>query len=209
MPPGPPAGPPFPAAAGRRPAVVDLAGGLMMLMALFGLVGAITTLIVMNEFVDRFRGLAASTDATRSEIDNTATAIQVVSVIVAVVGIVFALVLIGLALGDLRGSNASRIATWVLCGVGVLCGCCGLFGAIAQNNAAFSSGDNRTSEDLGRALADASPGWWTALSGGLSVGQALGYIAVAALLALPAANVFFRRPAAPQWQPTPPPPPPM
>ncbi|HEY2950574.1 MAG TPA: hypothetical protein VGJ53_19610 [Micromonosporaceae bacterium] len=176
----------------------------MILMALLGLVGAITTLAMMNGFVDRFRELAAHTDATASEIDDTATAIQVVSVVVAVIGIVLALVLIGLALGDLRGSNGSRIATWVLTGFGVLFGCCGLFGAIAQNNAAFSSGDNRTAEDLGRALADASPGWWTALSVVLSVGQALGYVAVAALLALPAANAFFRKPAAPQWQPPPP-----
>jgi hypothetical protein len=187
--------------------VVTLAAGLMMLMALLGLIGAVATLAVMGRYVDRFRELAAGTDATRTEIDNTATAIEVVSVGVAVIGILVALLLVGLALGNLSGSNGSRIATWVVSGLGFLCGCCGLFGAIAQNNAAFSTGaDNSTAEDLGRALADAAPGWWTGMSGGLSVGQALGYIAVAVLLAVPAANAFYRKPAAPQWQPPPPPP---
>ncbi|HEX2356496.1 MAG TPA: hypothetical protein VHI50_08545 [Micromonosporaceae bacterium] len=179
----------------------------MMLMALLGLVAAIANLAMMNRLVDRFRERAAGTDATGSEIDTVVGFIRGISIGTAVIGIIVALALIGLALGNLRGSNASRIATWVLCGIGAVCGCCGLVGVLAQNNATFGgAGDDRTAEDLGRALADASPGWWTALSGTLSIGQALGYIAVAVLLALPAANAFFRRPAVPQWQPPPPPP---
>jgi hypothetical protein len=196
-----PTGPP------RRPAAVTVAAGLMMLMALLGLVAAIANLAMMNRLVDRFRERAAGTDATGSEIDTVVGFIRGISIGTAVIGIIVALALIGLALGNLRGSNASRIATWVLCGIGTVCGCCGLVGVLAQNNATFGgAGDDRTAEDLGRALADASPGWWTALSGTLSIGQSLGYIAVAVLLALPAANAFFRRPAVPQWQPPPPPP---
>jgi hypothetical protein len=200
----------MPASRGRRPAAVTIAAGLMLLMALLGVVGAVASLAMMNRLVDRFRERAARTDATANEIDTIAGIIRGFSIISAIVGTLIALVLVGLAVGNLRGSNASRIATWVLCGIGILCGCCGLFGVLAQNNFTFSgTSDDRTAEELGRALADASPGWWTALSGALSVGQALGYIAVAVLLALPAANAFFRKPAAPQWQPaTPPTPPP-
>jgi F0F1-type ATP synthase membrane subunit c/vacuolar-type H+-ATPase subunit K len=194
---------------GRRPAAVTITAGLMALMALLGVVGAIASLAIMNRLVDRFRERAARTDASANEIDTIVGIIRAFSIISAIIGILIALVLIGLALGNLRGSNASRIATWALCGIGIVCGCCGLFGVLAQNNAAFSGmSDDRTAEDLGRALADASPGWWTVLSGALSVGQALGYIAVAVLLALPAASAFFRKPAAPPWQPTTPPTPP-
>jgi hypothetical protein len=187
---------------------VTIAAGLMMLMALLGLIGVIANLAMMNRLVDRFRERATGTDASSSDIDTVVGFIRGISIGTAVIGIIFALVLAGLALGNLRGSNGTRIATWVICGLGILCGCCGLFGVLGQNNASFTgAGDDRTAEDIGRALADASPGWWTALSGSLSVGQALGYIAVAVLLALPAANAFFRRPTAPLWQPAPPPPP--
>ncbi|MFC7481731.1 hypothetical protein ACFQX7_19130 [Luedemannella flava] len=63
--------------------------------------------------------------------------------------------------------------------------------------------------ELARALEESTPDWLVATSG-LGCLQILGYIVVAVLLALPAANRYFRKPPMP-WQPpvgSPPPPPP-
>lgn len=191
----------------RRPASVTLAALLMFLIALLALIAAIASLASMNQVVDRFRERAADTDAAQSDINNLVNVIRGASIGTAVLMLLFAVLLLVLALGNLRGSNVSRVFTWIICGLGVLCGCCGLVSVFGQSNVtSFSSGDvnQETAEQLGRALQDSYPGWWLGLSGTLSGLQALGYIAIAVLLALPAANAFFRKPAQPQWQPPPP-----
>ena len=118
--------------------------------------------------------------------------------------ILLAVVLAGLAFGLLRGSNGARIATWVISGVAILCDCCSsivFLGAGGIN--ITSNGNSDMSSQLAQARLDAFPAWFLATGGGISLLQLLGYIAVAVLLALPAANAFSRK-AAPGWsQPTP------
>jgi hypothetical protein len=199
---------PQPVPPARRPATVTLAAILMFLIALLGVVSAITSLSAVNQIVDRFRELAARTDASLTDIDNLAGAIRGVSVATAVFALLFAIVLVALAFGILRGNNVARVLTWIICGLGVLCGCCSLGSVIWQNSmTSFRSGDvdDQTAEQLAQALQDSYPGWLTGTSGTLSALQLLGYIAIAILLALPAASAFFRRPAQPQpqWQPPP------
>ncbi|HET6213809.1 MAG TPA: hypothetical protein VFE14_13175 [Micromonosporaceae bacterium] len=195
-----------------RPASVGLAAVIMMMIAALGVISAIVTLATISRTTDRFQQLARErTDASSTEIDSVVTAIRVISVTTAIFLVLLALVLIALAIGDLRGSNIARILTWVICGLGLLCGCCGIFSALGSTRTtSLGTGDTdaETARELGHALSDAYPGWWMATSGGLSGLQLLGYIAVAVLLALPAANAFFRKPAPPvpqqpQWQPPP------
>jgi hypothetical protein len=192
----PPTSPPRPA---RRPGAVTAASAIMIVIASLGLVIVIANLASLNRTEERFRELAGRTNATPGEIDSVASLITVGVVLASVLSLLFAALLLGLALGNLRGSNAARIATWVVSGLGLLCGCCGLVGVIGQGSLAGGTAA-RTADELGRALVDAYPSWWLALNGGLSAAQALGYIAVAVLLALPAANAYFGRPA-PQRQP--------
>lgn len=198
---GPPPGP-QPA----RPVCVTLAALIMFAIAALALISAVTSLAALSSLVDGFRERAAATDAAPTDIDNIATAIRVLSIVIAILMLTVAVLLIVLALGNLRASNASRIFTWLVCVLGFLCGCCGIFGAFGQTRATTlgtPDTDAATAEQLGRALSDSYPGWWLAVNGALSGLQMLGYIAVAVLLALPAANEYFRRPASPQWHPPP------
>lgn len=207
QPPYPPQPAPTPESAPRRrPGVVTVAVALMMINAALGLIGAITILATVGELVDRFRSRAVLTGAGRTDIDNVATGMQAIMIGTALVMVLGSVLLFGLAIGVLRGSNVARILTWVVSGLGVLCGCCGILATIGQTSVTtFGTADTRgqTADELGRALQDAYPAWWWVFNAGLSALQMLGYIAVAVLLALPAANEYFRgRPA--QWQPPPP-----
>ena len=104
----------------------------------------------------------------------------------------------------MKGSNPARIITWVLCGIGALCACCGglILVALGSLNRIDVSGNDEAEKqiDLAKAMADAVPGWQKGLGGTVAVLQLLGYLAVAILLALPAANAFFRK-VTPAWQP--------
>lgn len=184
----------------RRPAVVTAAAGLMLLMAVLGVAGALVSLIAVNGVVADFRSNAHG--AAPDQVDGLATFLRTYSVLAGVLGIVGALLLATLAVGNLRGLTGARIATWVLCGLGLAVGCCGVVGVLLSGAVQLDSATN-TDTTVAAALRDAYPAWWLGVNVTVSAGQALGYIAVAALLALPAAGAYFRRtpPAPPTWQP--------
>lgn len=208
--PGEPA--PDPMTPAPRPAVVTLAAAVMVVMGIVGLVNALAGLATMQGIVERFRIAAQRTDASPSDIDAISAFGWMTVIVAAVVGVVLAVLLTVLAVGNLRGSNGARIATWIVCGLGLICGCCGLVVAIGQSAVPVSTAaGDRVTQDLLRALTEEYPPWWVWLNAGLSAAQALGYLVVALLLALPAANAFFRRTPAQRQQPIPPTPelPPM
>ncbi len=184
---------PGPVAAARRPVPVALAAALLALMALVGLVYAVVMLAVTPGVVSRFRAAAAGADAPG--VDGYVTAVWAGAGIATVLGVIAFALYVALALGLRRGSAAARIATWVVCALGLLAGC-GSAVAVAVQRA--GSGD---SDDLLAALGSAYPGGWINLNLGLSVAQMLGYVLVAVLLAV-APRAYFRRggeaaPAAP------------
>ena len=113
----------------RRPTVVGLAAAVLILMAAGGLVHAIIGLAALTGTVDRFRAAAGQTGSDQSEIDAVISLLRVGAGVNTAVAVGAAVVLVGLALGNLRGGNRVRIATWVVCGLGLLCGCCTLGGA--------------------------------------------------------------------------------
>lgn len=187
-----------------RPATVTAAAAIMIFMGAAGLVNAVVGLAAIGGVVDRFRDAAQATGASESDIDGLAAVAWGTVIAGAVLSVLFAALLIVLGVGILRGSGGARIATWVVSGLGLLCGCCGFLAVISQSALSWNvSTDNRT-EDLTQALTDAYPGWWIGLNGVVSVGQALGYLVVALLLALPASHPYFRRGATPA-APVPPP----
>ncbi|PWU60013.1 hypothetical protein DLE60_13405 [Micromonospora globispora] len=192
----------------RRPAAVVAAAAVLVLMAVGAGLYAVTGLLVMAGTTDRFRSAAATTGAGTGEIDGVVALLRAATVLSAVVGVLVGLVLVGLALGLLAGRSGARVTTWVVCGLGLLCGCGALAVLVGQRAAPLRLGaDQRVTADLLAQLGDAYPGWWIPLNAALSVAQVLGYLVVAALLTLPAANAFFhRRPAGPRPPagPTPP-----
>ncbi|WP_213454775.1 hypothetical protein [Rhizomonospora bruguierae] len=193
---------PEPALARRRPASVTAAAVLMLAMALLGVVGAVVMLVTVGGIVDDFRAAAAG--AARDQVNGLSTFLRTYSVLAAVLGVLGAILLAALALGNLRAVPGARIGTWVLCGLGLAVGCCGVFGVLLSGAVQLN---DATAADpaVARALADAYPGWWLWVNAVVSGGQALGYIAVAGLLALPAANGYFQRTppaqATPVWYP--------
>lgn len=203
-----------PPAAQRRPVPVVLAAGILILMGLAGLAYGIAALVEMPAVVDRFRFAAADTGAGRSDVDALVGLIRGGAILSGLLGVGGALVLGTLALGNLRGANGARIATWAICAIGALCGCCGLLVAVVQRAVGLgATGEETSSRELLSALGSAYPTWWLVLGGVLCAGQAVGYLVVAALLALPGANTFYRMPPAPgpstpPVQPAAPPPPP-
>ncbi|MFK3982718.1 hypothetical protein ACI2K4_20365 [Micromonospora sp. NPDC050397] len=192
----------------RRPTVVTLTAFLLGLMAFGGLVHAGVGLATAGGTVDRFRDATAGIQGDRSEVDALVSLVRLVAAVGTAVAVVAAVVLVGLAVGNLRGANRVRIATWVVCALGLLAGCAVLTVQAAQWSVPLDSArDDQLSTEVVAALTDAYPSWWVSLTVGVSVTQALGYFVVATLLALPAANAYFRG-RAPMPGPSPVPPPP-
>lgn len=178
-------------AAPRRPLTVRLAAALLALMGLAGLAYAVATLIVAPGVVDRFRAAAAGADT--AEVDGYVTVVWIGAALGAVLAVILFALFIVLALGLRRGSRASRVGTWVVCGFGVLFGCVSSVTVAAQR-----SGDGAPGT-LGVALSDAYPGPWIGLNVGMAIAQMVGYLVVAVLLAVAPGSFFSRgaRPAPP------------
>ncbi|MET7819827.1 hypothetical protein [Micromonospora zamorensis] len=178
----------------RRPAVVLMAAGVLLVMAVAALAYAVVDLVVLGGTVDTFRTAARDTSASPEQIDDVVTLLRASAVLSAVVAALSAPVLAGLALGLLAGRNGVRVATWVVSGLGLLAGCCSVAVLIGERAAPLQlgSGEQAVAELLGL-IGDAYPSWWIPLNAGLSVAQGLGYLVVATLLALPAANAWFGR----------------
>ncbi len=179
---------PSPAAAPRRPVTVLLAAALLALMGLIGLGYAVATLIVVPGAVNRFRAAASGADTT--DIDGYVTLVWTGVALGAVLAVILFALFIVLALGLRRGSQASRVATWVVCGLGLLLGCVSTATVAAQRSGEGVPGS------LGAALSGAYPGPWIGLNLSLAIAQMVGYLVVAVLLVLSPGTFFGRgRPA--------------
>src|SRR3712207_3852299 len=143
---------PAPVAAPRRPLTVRLAAALLALMGLAGLGYAVATLIVVPRVIDRFRTAASGADAT--DIDGYVTVVWVGAALGAVLAVIIFALFVVLALGLRRGSQATRVGTWVVCGLGVLFGCVSAVTVAVQRAGEGAPGS------LGLALSDAYPGSW-------------------------------------------------
>ncbi|MFI6237824.1 hypothetical protein ACIBD9_30030 [Micromonospora sp. NPDC050784] len=178
----------------RRPAAVLSAVTVLLVMAVAALAYAVVDLVVLGGTVDAFRSAARDTSASPEQINDVVTLLRASAVLSAVVAVLSAPLLAGLALGLLAGRNGVRVATWVVSGLGLLGGCCSVAVVVGERAAPLQlgSGEQALAELLGL-IGDAYPSWWIPLNAGLSVAQGLGYLVVATLLALPAANSWFGR----------------
>ncbi|GGO06284.1 hypothetical protein [Micromonospora parathelypteridis] len=191
----------------RRPAVVLSAASVLVVMAVGALAYAVVDLVVLGGTVDAFRSAARDTSASPEQIDDVVTLLRASAVLSAVVAALSAPVLAGLALGLRARRNGARVATWVVSGLGLLGGCCSVAVLVGERAAPLQLGaDEQSLAELLGLIGDAYPSWWIPLNAGLSVGQGLGYLVVATLLALPAANAWFghRRSTAPTMPSAPP-----
>ncbi|SCG46894.1 hypothetical protein [Micromonospora halophytica] len=183
----------------RRPAVVTLAAAVLALMALGALVYAVATLLALGGTVDRFRAAAADTVAGADDVDGVVALVRAGAIVSAVLTVLVGVLLVGLATGLLAGRRGARVATWVVGGLGLLAGCCTGALLLGQRATPLETGIDANLLGL---LGEAYPSWWLPVNAGVSVAQMLGYLVVAVLLALPAANGWFaRRPSRPAAPP--------
>jgi hypothetical protein len=180
----PPAAAPAPTDPPRRPVSVASASVLLIVMAVVGLGYAIATLAIAPGTVDRFR--AAAGTASSTDVDGFVTVVWIGAALGAVLAVILFALYIVLALGLRRGSNAARIATWVVAGLGVLAGCASTAVMGVQR-----AGDP-VQGSLAAALSAAYPESWIPLNIALAVAQMLGYVLVGALL-LAGPGPFFGR----------------
>ncbi|WP_371686220.1 hypothetical protein, partial [Micromonospora sp. 15K316] len=175
---------------------------VLLVMAVVAVGYAVAALLVVGGTVDRFRAAATGTSASADQVGGTVALLHTSAVVSAVVSLLVGVLLAGLAFGLGSGRAGARAAVWVVCGLGVLGGCCGLALLIGQRSVPLRpSADDPASTELFGLIADAYPAWWIPLGGGLSIGQTLGYLVVAALLALPAARAWFHRRPVPATHP--------
>jgi hypothetical protein len=180
----PPAAAPAPTTAPRRPASVASASVLLIVMAVAGLAYAIATLAIAPGTVDRFR--AAAGGANSVDVDGFVTVVWIGAALGTVLAVILFALYVVLALGLRRGSNAARIATWAVAGLGLLAGC-----ASTATVAVERAGDS-VQGSLSAALSEAYPGSWIPLNVALAIAQMLGYILVGVLL-LASPGTFFGR----------------
>ncbi|MEU7903704.1 hypothetical protein [Actinoplanes sp. NPDC049118] len=179
----PPAAAPPPAAP-RRPVPVTLASILLIVMAVAGLAYAIAAIAIVPGTIDRFR--AAVGGSGGADIDGMVTVVWIIAALGAVLAVILFALYVVLALGLRRGSNAARIATWVVAGLGLLAGCASTVVMGVQ------LGGDATVGTPEAALADAYPGSWVALNVALGISQMVGYVIVGLLL-LACPGTFFGR----------------
>ena len=120
-----------------------------------------------------------------------------------VIGVLLAAGVVALAIFNNRGKNPSRIITWVVAGLAVCCSGFGLLATAAGSAMSdIDTGDPNlpTQAEMQERLEAALPGWYEPVNLTIGILGMLAILAAAILLALPAANEFFRKPPA-MWEP--------
>ncbi|HKS98781.1 MAG TPA: hypothetical protein VJT31_04550 [Rugosimonospora sp.] len=177
------------APAARRPAAVTAAGFLLFGTAVLAVVIALLPL----PYAGAASTAAKSAYAKIENGDGIATAVSATIYVTVLIFILAGITLAIFGVFNLRGSNGVRIATWVVGGVGVLC--CG--SSVLIGRLASGLGQNANTPDMQAAqkqVQAAYPSWYAGVQAGLTIVALLALIAVIILLALPAANGYFRRP---------------
>ncbi|TQS41002.1 hypothetical protein [Cryptosporangium phraense] len=169
---GPP--PPLPGQAprGPRPATVTMAAYVLVGEAVLLLLGAVVSLLAQDTIKEATDKYLDDQNLTSSSTNGTAS--QVFGI---VFGLIFAAAFIGLALGVLRGANVARIIAWVVSGLALCC---------VGVSTAFSLA----------VISKYLPGGYLAYSYLVTFLELAGFVAIIVLLALPASNAYFRKPAA-------------
>ncbi len=139
----------------------------MLLVVVLNLVGAVISLITRDEIND-----AVEREVANSGGANTNNAFT--EALTLGFSLVFSIVFVVLALLLLRGSNGGRIATWVISGIWLLCGFCGLAGSFFL------------------LALDGIPAWITAYSIVSASISVILHITIIVLLLLPASNAYFK-----------------
>ncbi len=173
-----------PAPSRTRPTTVTAAVGFMILAVLLMLVSVAVSIVVISTLSSKFDDMAGQTGGA-----NFGTIFKITQVVTIVLYLLVSVTIMLLAVGNLRGRNGTRIASWVISGLFALCGLCGSLSV-------FGTGMGTSSVDTYALM----PSWYKPVSLSLAVLMMLAHIGVIILLALPKSNAFFRKQPAGQPQ---------
>ncbi|GAA0808685.1 hypothetical protein [Spirilliplanes yamanashiensis] len=182
-----------------RPSTVTVSSYLLYLTAALILIVGIVSLATVGTTTEVYRDVYRGTEA-----EGTEGLLVAGSVVGVVLNLLVAAGLVVLALLNNRGKNAARIVTWVVGGLTVCCSGVGLVGQAATSAITLPTQPGMPdAAEVQRRLEDALPGWVTPVSLVLGILQLLALVVALVLLALPASNAFFRKPAAAAggWEP--------
>lgn len=167
--------PPLPGSVPRspRPTTVTAAVGCLVTLAVLSLLSAVINLVARNDAVDAAVRSAEQRPDAPANVANAARMGANVGLIGGVVvTVAFAIAFLVLARFLLRGNNAARVTTWVVCGLSLFCGPGAL--ALSAGTLQYYPAGLRT---------------WTIAA---TVVSAVLYVAVIVLLALRPSNAFFK-----------------
>ncbi|MFG1886594.1 hypothetical protein ACGFIR_01815 [Micromonospora sp. NPDC049051] len=182
-----------------RPGVVTISTYLLWLFALTQLIGLIITLSTIGTISKTLDDAYRGTDANGAQ--NLADITTMIAVGGAIFVLLLAVVLAVLGVFNNKGSNGSRITTWVLGGIMVCCTGGGLVSGLGGGvGTGQTTGNGPSPEEIQRRLDEALPGWVNPVTTLLGVLGLLALLAALILLALPKANEFFRKPKQ-AWEP--------
>lgn len=191
------AAPPPPVPAARtRPTPVTVAGVMILLVIAAAVVYLAASIAVLGPTTDGFNEAFAGTEF------EDAGAIFAATTLVAGIGYLLIAVTLGiLTIFNNQGRNGARITTWVIGGIGLCCGGLALLSSALSGvgtAGAPQAPDMPDPEEMERILSEHIPGWFEPVTVAANIGGVL-FLAVALiLLALPAANEFFRKPSQPE-----------
>jgi hypothetical protein len=183
------------------PTVVRAASWLLFVLAALQVLSAVLAVVAIGPTIDAMRDYLTES-GNSDKLDALVVTARISSFGAVAVAVLFAIGYVVLALFLLRGVRAARIVTWVLAGLSLCC----LAGGLAGNALQGLGGQQVNGfdqEEMARRIEAALPGWLSTASTALNVLGILLILTVAILLALPAANAFFRKPQGPQaqWEP--------
>lgn len=197
-----PSQPPPPGTPAERPMVVTVSTWLLWATAALYAISAAIGLAYSGTTADVLEQAYAGTSAEGQE------GVGAIGLIVgAVLSLAFAVGFVLLGIFNNQGKNPSRITTWVIGGIALCCGGIGLILNSVLGGVEVEGGPDP--DEIERLLSDALPGWYDAVTWITSIGGILALLTALILLALPAANEFFRKPTEEIFEPPPSYPPPM
>jgi hypothetical protein len=188
-----------PASRPGRPSVVSAAVACLFVLAAIQVVSAIVSVFSYGPMIDAVRDYAGGT----TEGDAVITTLQIGRYGGFAFAALFAIGYAVLGLFVNRGKNPARIVSWVVLGIGLCCNGIGLVSTAASGLFTGSNpeaGSSIDPDELQRRMEAAVPGWVNASTYILLVVSIIAALAAIILLALPAANEYFRK-VEPVWEP--------
>ncbi len=185
----------------RRPQSVTLAGVLLYGSGALGLLSAMAMLVAAESVVDGFRGEALRLGAAAADASDVANALRTVLLSSGLGALALAALSAVLGRGVLGRNEAARIGALVVTAGALGCALVRTsvtaFGANVDWTVAATQATPALGPQVAQAFDEAMPGWLVGIGGGLTDLLALGYIAVAVLLLMPASVQYFRTRIAP------------